>query len=101
MRWSALVPAVSPARTARACLMDASAPPSLRAFRAAVSARARSGSPPTSQRPCRVMPMGTGSKRSRSRAASTEAAPASETSCSPDSPPNTTPTRSFFVMVLL
>ena len=51
MRWSALVPVVSPARTARACFTDASAPPSLSAFRAAVSASARSGSPPTSQRP--------------------------------------------------
>src|SRR5215470_1121771 len=57
------------------------------------------GSPPTSQRPSRVMPMGTGSKRSRSMAASTEAALARDTSCSPDSPPKMTPTRSFFAML--
>ena len=41
-----------------------------------------------------AMPMGTTSKRARSMAASTDAAPARETSCSPDRPPNTTPTRS-------
>src|SRR5260370_33679407 len=48
-----------------------------------------------SQRPSLAMPMGTRSKRLRSTAAITDAAPARETSCSPDRPPNTTPTRSF------
>jgi hypothetical protein len=53
------------------------------------------GSPPTSQRPSRLMPIGTTSKRVGSMAAITEAALASDTSCSPERPPKTTPTRSF------
>src|SRR5262244_1421263 len=99
MRCSAAVPAASVARPASACFTEASAPPSPRAWRAASSASARMGSPPTSQRPSRVMPMGTGLKRSRSMAERTEAALARETSCSPDSPPKITPTRSFFAML--
>ena len=48
-----------------------------------------------SQRPSLAMPMGTSSKRLLSIAAITEAAPARDTSCSPERPPKTTPTRSF------
>ena len=57
-------------------------------------ARARRGSPPTTQRPSRPMPMGTTVWPRCSSAAITDAAEASETSCSPDRPPKITPTRS-------
>src|SRR6266446_2034264 len=57
-------------------------------------ARARRGSPPTTQRPSRPMPMGTTVWPRCSSAAITDAAEASETLCSPDRPPKITPTRS-------
>src|SRR5262245_48519803 len=48
---------------------------------------------PAIQRPCLVMPIGRTSYLSRSSAAITARAEVSETSCSPDWPPNRTPTR--------
>jgi hypothetical protein len=83
---------VASARSASAFLTDpvASSPGS--AMRAS-AASARSGSPPTTQRPSRVMPMGTTRWPPRSRAAMTEAAEARDTSCSPERPPKMTPTR--------
>src|SRR5262245_57408305 len=83
------------ARSSNSCLVWASAPPAVSAWRAASAASARNGRPPTSRRPSLPRPMGTSSNRLRSIAAITEAAPASETSCSPERPPKTTPTRSF------
>ena len=52
--------------------------------------------PPASQRPALVIPIGTASYRSGSSARITEAAEASDTSCSPERPPKITPTRSRF-----
>src|SRR5262245_59607087 len=83
------------ARSSSSCLVWASAPAAVSAWRAASAASARSGSPPMSQRPSLAMPIGTRSNRFRSMAAITEAAPARDTSCSPERPPKTTPTRSF------
>src|SRR5580693_40668 len=51
---------------------------------------------PTSQRPSFEMPIGTASYFSGSSAPITEAAEASETSCSPERPPNSTPMRNRF-----
>ena len=56
---------------------------------------------PTSQRPSRVMPIGTISNRSGSIARMMVCAERSETSCSPERPPKTTPTRSFRAMLWL
>src|SRR5271168_3149668 len=58
---------------------------------------------PTSQRPSLVMPMGTASYFSGSSARSTDCAEAIETSCSPERPPKSTPTRMrlAFIAVLL
>src|ERR1700719_5015487 len=54
---------------------------------------------PTSQCPSFVIPIGTASYLSGSIPRITEAADASETSCSPDRPPNSTPTRNRFLSV--
>src|SRR3989442_5101855 len=54
------------------------------------------GSTPRSQEPSLVMPMGTTSYLSLSRLAMTDAAEASETSCSPERPPKMMPMRIFF-----
>src|SRR5262249_34741864 len=89
------------ARSTSSRLVAASALCGPRASRAASSPSARSGSPPTSQRPSLAMPMGNTSNRERSMAARTEAALARDTSCSPDRPPKTIPTRSFWLMTLL
>src|SRR5215831_7322385 len=89
------------ARSTSSRLVAASAACGPRASRAASSPSARSGSPPTSQRPSLAMPMGNTSNRERSMAARTEAALARDTSCSPDRPPKTIPTRSFLLMTLL
>src|SRR5215475_12645220 len=51
---------------------------------------------PMSQWPSFEIPMGTASYLSESRPRITEAADASETSCSPLLPPNKTPTRNLF-----
>src|SRR5262245_24921228 len=59
----------------------------------ASAASARRGSPPTTQRPLRAMPIGTTAWPRSSSAAMTDAADASDTSCSPERPPKTTPTR--------
>src|SRR3954463_2007743 len=53
----------------------------------------------SAQRPSFSMRIGTGSYRARSRCATTDAAEASETSCSPERPPYSTPTRSRFIGV--
>src|ERR1700741_1394669 len=45
--------------------------------------------------------MGTASYLSGSRPRITDAAEASETSCSPERPPKTTPTRSLFLMAVI
>src|SRR6058998_1097091 len=81
------------ARSASAFLTAPVASPLGRPTRAC-EASARRGSPPTTQRPSRPIPMGTTVWPRRSSAAITEAAEASETSCSPDRPPKITPTRS-------
>src|SRR5882724_8985920 len=94
-RASEALPAAVEARAASPRLTSDSAPPSASACREAASVSARMGSPPTSQRPSRVIPIGTTSNRAPSMAAITEAALASDTSCSPERPPNTTPTRSL------
>ena len=52
----------------------------------------------SAQRPSFSMRIGTGSYRLRSRCANTDAADASDTSCSPDRPPYSTPTRRRFTM---
>src|SRR5262245_4537605 len=65
--------------------------------RCASSSRRRL-SGPVSQRPSLVMAIGTTSKRAGSNAPITVAAERSDTSCSPDLPPYTTPTRSRRVM---
>src|SRR6266545_166727 len=95
IRARALAVSAAAARSSSSRLVWASGPVPGSARRAASWVSARSGSPPTSQRPSLPMPMGTTSKRERSIAAMTEAAPAKDTSCSPDRPPNTMPTRSF------
>jgi hypothetical protein len=56
---------------------------------------------PASQRPSLAMPMGTTSYFAGSSAEMTEAAEISETSCSPERPPNRMPTRSFFFSVVI
>src|SRR5205809_5228597 len=81
------------ARSARAFLTAPVASPLGRPTRACV-ASARRGSTPTTQRPSRPIPMGTTIWPRCSSAAITEAADASETSCSPERPPKITPTRS-------
>src|SRR5580692_441961 len=53
---------------------------------------------PTSQWASLVIPMGTASYLSGSRPRMTEAAEAKETSCSPERPPNRTPTRRRFLL---
>src|SRR5271156_290425 len=55
---------------------------------------------PTSQRPSFEIPIGTGSYFSGSSARITEAAEASETSCSPERPPNSTPMRNRFCALI-
>src|SRR6266705_4481504 len=55
----------------------------------------RAGSVPSSQPPSLVIPIGTTSYFSLSRFAITEVAEASDTSCSPERPPKTSPTRIF------
>src|SRR5580692_451254 len=55
---------------------------------------------PTSQRPSFEMPIGTASYFSGSSARITDAAEASETSCSPERPPNSTPTRNRFIALI-
>src|SRR5262249_13179167 len=52
-----------------------------------------SGSPPVSQRPSGVMPIGTTSWPASRRAFITARADCKDTSCSPERPPNRTPTR--------
>ena len=59
------------------------------------------GSPPVSQRPAGVMPMGTTVYPASSSASMTLAALASETSCSLLRPPKTTPTRIVFPVYVL
>src|SRR5205085_6924076 len=81
------------ARSARAFLTAPVASPLGRPTRACV-ASARRGSPPTTQRPSRPIPMGTTTWPRCSSAEITEAADARETSCSPERPPKITPTRS-------
>src|SRR5215831_1320897 len=80
------------ARSARAFFTAPVASSEGKAIRAC-AASAPSGSPPTSQRPSLVIPMGTMAWPRRSSAAMTDAAEARETSCSPDRPPKITPTR--------
>src|SRR5260221_1128921 len=58
----------------------------------------RRGSAPASQRPSCVMPMGTMSYFSGSSARITDAAEATDTSCSPERPPKMTPTCSLLFM---
>ena len=58
-RTSAAPVSGATARSSSSCLVEASAPPSVSAWRAASWASARSGSPPTSQRPSLAMPIGT------------------------------------------
>src|SRR5271156_3231866 len=55
---------------------------------------------PTSQRPSFEIPIGTASYFSGSSARITEAAEASETSCSPERPPNSTPMRNRFCALI-
>src|SRR5881296_2538238 len=81
------------ARSASAFLTAPVASPLGRPTRACVASAPR-GSPPTTQRPSRPIPMGTTIWPRCSSAAITEAADASETSCSPERPPKITPTRS-------
>src|SRR6266513_3758616 len=90
------VVALSPAsaRSASAFLTEPAVSSRGSATRAS-DASARNGSPPTTQRPSRAMPIGTTTWPFCSSAAITDAAEARETSCSPERPPNTTPTRSF------
>ena len=52
----------------------------------------------SAQRPSFSIRIGTGSYRLRSRCANTDAADASDTSCSPDRPPYSTPTRRRFTV---
>src|SRR5262245_10773573 len=88
------------ARSARAFLTAPVASPDVDPVRAS-PASARRGSPPTTQRPSRAMPMGTTVWPPRSSAAITEVAEASDTSCSPERPPKTTPTRSRVMTEIL
>src|SRR5260370_7842348 len=53
------------------------------------------GATPSSQEPSLVIPIGTTSYFSLSRFAITDVADASDTSCSPERPPKTSPTRIF------
>jgi len=62
-------------------------------FGSASAASAGSALSPAIQRPCLVMPIGTISYFVRSSASITALADTSETSCSPDWPPNRTPMR--------
>src|SRR5580704_893833 len=55
---------------------------------------------PTNQRPSFEIPIGTGSYFSGSSARITEAAEASETSCSPERPPKSTPMRNRFCALI-
>src|SRR5256712_848188 len=80
------------ARSASAFLTSPAPSSEGRATRAS-AASARKGSPPTTQRPSRAIPIGTTVWPRASSAVMTEAADARETSCSPDRPPKTTPTR--------
>src|SRR5574337_604368 len=94
--WSrasaALAASAASARATSPSFTGLAASPAGSALRT-LSARAFKGSPPTSQRPSLVIPIGTGSKRLRSRAPRTDAAEARETSCSPERPPKMIPTR--------
>ena len=62
-------------------------------------ASSASASPPPSHWPLFAMPMGTTSYFLRSIDLRIDSADRSETSCSPERPPNNTPTRSFFAIV--